>query len=168
MAGLLFLGLAFIIYLILKTPPRAQRRTEVRFVKLSPEAMLPQRSHDDDIGYDLRATEGCTLWPGEHQAIGTGLAVHLPNEVAGFVVPRSGLAAKHAITIVNSPGLIDPGYRGEIKVVLQNTSKKTFHVSVGDRIAQFVFISTLPVILLEEADLGESSRGTGGLGSTGK
>src|ERR1039458_9375205 len=158
---LFFFTLALLVLLIFQSSNRAQRRTEppnettIPILKLSDNAIIPKRVHTNDIGFDLYSVEEHLFAPQEHKAIGTGLAIHLPDGIAGFVIPRSGLAAKHAITVVNSPGLVDPGYRGEIKVILQNTGEEKFQVSPGDRIAQFVFVATLPANLPEVERLEE-------------
>ena len=121
----------------------AQRRPPVslRFTRLASEASAPGRAHDDDAGYDLRAAEAATLGPGERGSVGTGIAVEIPAGCAGLVLPRSGLALKHGIALVNAPGLIDSGYRGEVRVLLLNTDRsETFQVAVGDRIAQLLVV----------------------------
>lgn len=114
------------------------------------------------------AAEAVTLAPGERALVGTGVAIALPEGYAGFVVPRSGLAAKHGITVVNSPGTIDAGYRGEIKVTLLNTDREAeFVVEAGDRIAQLIIMPVSRAVFVPVAELPESVRGTGGFGSTG-
>ena len=114
------------------------------------------------------ASESVTLEPGARALVGTGVAIALPEGYAGFVVPRSGLAAKHGITVVNSPGTIDAGYRGEIKVTLLNTDQNTaFDVEVGDRIAQLIIMPVSRATFIPVAELPESVRGTSGFGSTG-
>jgi dUTP pyrophosphatase len=136
--------------------------------RLRPDASLPDRAYADDAGLDLVACERVLLAPGERAVVGTGLAVAIPEGYAGFVQPRSGLAAHHGITIVNSPGLIDAGYRGEILVILLNTDpSKALTVEPGTRIAQLVLLELPPVELVEVAELPPSERGPRGHGSSG-
>jgi dUTP pyrophosphatase len=131
-------------------------------------ARPPERARPGDAGYDLRCAEAFTLWPGERATVATGVAVALPPGVAGLVVPRSGLAARSGISLVNAPGLIDSGYRGELRVLLLNTDRKQpFPVEPGDRIAQLVLVGVAPAEPVE-AELDETVRGTGGFGSTGR
>lgn len=139
----------------------------LRVRRLHPEARLPARAHEDDAGYDLTSVEAVTLAPGERALVATGIAIELPARHAGLVVPRSGLAARHGISVVNAPGLIDAGYRGEVKVILLNTGAEPFEVAVGDRIAQLVVAPVAVPDVVEASELGESGRGTGGFGSTG-
>lgn len=129
----------------------------------------PLYAHADDAGADLRAAEAVTLLPGERALIGTGVSIALPAGYAAFVVPRSGLAAKHGITVVNSPGTVDAGYRGEIKVTLLNTDARTpFDVAVGDRIAQVIVMPVSRAVFVPVDDLpDDSARGASGFGSTG-
>jgi dUTP pyrophosphatase len=135
---------------------------------LSETARAPARAHDDDAGMDLHADDAAHLDPGERASIGTGLAVAIPEGHAGFVLPRSGLAADHGITLVNTPGLIDAGYRGELRVLLLNTDRtRAFRVMPGDRIAQLVLVKVEAPELAEVGELPESARGAGGFGSTG-
>ncbi len=141
---------------------------ELRVRRLAAGAALPARAHDDDAGLDLCAAEPLTIRPGERAAVGTGIAVAIPPGHAGLVLPRSGLALRHGIALVNAPGLIDPGYRGEIRVLLLNTDRESaFAVAAGDRIAQLVVVALAPVEPLAVAELGASGRGDGGFGSTG-
>jgi dUTP pyrophosphatase len=137
--------------------------------RLDPAATLPRRAHPGDAGLDLFALEPCTLAPGKRALVRTGVAIELPEDHAGLVVPRSGLAARHGISVVNAPGLIDAGYRGEIKVLLLNTDREEpFEVAPGERIAQLV-ITPVSILDVVEADtLATSSRGDGGFGSTGR
>ncbi|MGI9112059.1 MAG: dUTP diphosphatase [Gaiellaceae bacterium] len=129
--------------------------------------MIPERAYAADAGLDLAACERVELGPGERQTVGTGLAVAIPEGHAGFVQPRSGLAARHGITIVNSPGLIDAGYRGELRIVLLNTdSSRGFTVEPGMRIAQLVVLALPEVELVEVDELPESERGVRGFGSS--
>lgn len=130
---------------------------------------IPQPALPGDAGSDLRASEAVVIAPGSRATVGTGLSVALPRGFAAFVVPRSGLAAKHGITIVNSPGTVDAGYRGEIRVTLLNTdSSEPFSIAVGDRIAQLIVLPVLTPVFVPVERLPESHRGTGGFGSTGK
>jgi dUTP diphosphatase len=141
---------------------------ELRFIKLNEKATLPTRAHDSDAGLDLYAAEAARLVPGARVSIGTGLAVAVPEGLAGLVLPRSGLALKHGVTLVNSPGLIDPGYRGEVRVVLLNTDGTIdFQVKAGDRIAQLLLVPIATASPLEADALDTSSRGIGGFGSSG-
>jgi dUTP pyrophosphatase len=136
--------------------------------RLRDDAVLPERAYEGDGGFDLAACESVVIEPGERAVLGTGLAVALPTGYAAFVQPRSGLAARNGITIVNSPGLVDSGYRGEIRVVLHNTDREQpFAVEPGMRIAQLVVVR-LPEVALQEVDeLPESERGARGYGSSG-
>lgn len=130
--------------------------------------MLPARAHTGDAGLDLAACERVELGPGERALVGTGLAVAIPDGHAGFVQPRSGLAARHGISIVNTPGLIDAGYRGELKVALLNTDPaEPFVVEPGMRIAQLVVMAVPSVEPVEVPELPASARGARGFGSTG-
>ena len=142
---------------------------KIRLKKLAPEAQLPEYAHgpDEDAGMDLRALTAVVLSPGIPQAVPTGIAIELPSGYEAQVRPRSGLALKHAITIPNSPATIDPGYRGEIRVILLNLGKEPYIVHCGDRIAQMV-IARYEAVEWDEGELGDSVRGTGGFGSSGK
>ncbi len=129
---------------------------------------VPVYAHPGDAGADLVAAEAVRLEPGERALVGTGVRIALPDGFAAFVVPRSGLAAKHGITIVNAPGTVDAGYRGEIKVSLLNTdSTSAYDVAVGDRIAQLIVMPVPRVRFLPVDELPGSARGEGGFGSTG-
>jgi dUTP pyrophosphatase len=129
---------------------------------------IPSYSHPGDAGADLTSTEALTLAPGERRLVGTGVSIALPDGFAAFVVPRSGLAAKHGITIVNSPGTVDAGYRGEIKVALLNTdSTVPYDIGVGDRIAQLIVMPVSRAVFIPVETLPGSDRGAGGFGSTG-
>ncbi len=142
---------------------------DIAVVRLDPDLPLPTRQHGDDAGYDLVAAESLTIQPGARALVGTGIAVAIPLGFAGFVQPRSGLAIKHGISIVNTPGLIDPGYRGEIKVALVNHDDSTpFVVTRGDRIAQLVVQRVETVAWHEVDSLDDTERGDGGHGSTGR
>ncbi len=141
--------------------------TELPFTRLHEGATLPERAYAGDAGLDLAACERVELAPGARAVVGTGLAVAIPEGHAGFVQPRSGLAAKHGITIVNTPGLVDSGYRGELKVVLLNTDRETsFVVEPGMRIAQLVVVAVATPRPVEVRDLPESERGERGFGSS--
>jgi dUTP pyrophosphatase len=139
------------------------------FARLSPEAREPTRAHDGDAGYDLYAVEAATIAPGERASVGTGIAVAIPDGWAGLVLPRSGLAARHGITLPNAPGLIDSGYRGEVRVLLLNTdSREPFGVAPGDRIAQLLLVRHEAPELFEVESLEDTVRGAGGFGSSGR
>ena len=141
---------------------------EVAVRRLRDDATLPSQAYDGDAGLDLAACEGVTLAPGERAVVPTGIAIEIPEGYAGFVQPRSGLAARHGITIVNSPGLVDSGYRGEVLVVLLNTDREeAFTVEQGMRIAQLVVQRVPEVALTEVESLAESARGARGHGSSG-
>ncbi|GAB3607978.1 dUTP diphosphatase [Humibacter ginsengiterrae] len=128
----------------------------------------PRYAHHDDAGADLCSTDAVTLNPGERATVGTGVAIALPDGYAAFVVPRSGLAARHGITIVNAPGTVDAGYRGEIRVTLLNTDARTaYTIAPGDRIAQLVLMPVTRATFISVDDLPESVRGANGFGSTG-
>lgn len=141
---------------------------EIRFARLNDNATIPTRAHEGDAGMDLCASEAARIGPGQRVGVGTGLAVEIPEGWAGMVLPRSGLALKNGIALVNSPGLIDPGYRGEIRVLLLNTDATAeFKVSVGDRIAQLVLTPFSTAKPVEAGGLEASARDSGGFGSTG-
>jgi dUTP pyrophosphatase len=140
----------------------------LRVQRLDPRAILPARAHPGDAGLDLCALEAVTLWPGSRAMVRTGIAVALPEGHAGLVVPRSGLAARHGIALVNAPGLIDEGYRGELRILLLNTdAREPFDVVAGSRIAQLVVIAVAPAQTVEVESLDATARGLGGFGSTG-
>lgn len=142
---------------------------ELPVARLEENAVLPTRAHDGDAGLDLYACESAHIGPGERWSIGTGVAVEIPAGHAGLVLPRSGLAKKNGITLVNSPGLIDSGYRGEIRVLLLNTDPaEVFRVAPGDRIAQLVIAPIALAEPVERETLGDSIRGDGGFGSSGR
>ena len=142
--------------------------TDLPVQKLRDDAEVPQRAYPGDAGLDLVACESAVVGPGERAVVGTGVAVAVPEGYAGFVTPRSGLAARHGIALVNSPGLIDSGYRGEIRVVLLNTDGEApFTVEPGMRIAQLVLVPVSTAATVEVAELPESHRGTAGFGSSG-
>jgi dUTP pyrophosphatase len=140
---------------------------EVAFQKLRDDAVVPSRAYDGDAGLDLSACERVVLGPGERAMVNTGLAVAVPEGYAGFVQPRSGLASRHGLTIVNTPGLVDSGYRGELRVVLLNTdAREAFVVEPGMRIAQLVVVPVASVDPIEVEELPESERGVRGFGSS--
>jgi dUTP pyrophosphatase len=142
---------------------------ELRIAKLKDGAVLPSRAHEGDAGLDLYACEPAHLGPGERWSVGTGVAVEIPAGHAGLVLPRSGLARDHGIALVNSPGLIDAGYRGEVRVLLLNTDPaEVFRVEPGERIAQLVVSPIALAEPVEVAELTESARGDGGFGSSGR
>jgi dUTP pyrophosphatase len=131
--------------------------------------MIPRYAHgpEEDAGMDLHSVEAVTLGPGETKLVATGLAIELPSGYEAQIRPRSGLALKHSITLPNSPATIDPGYRGEIRVILQNLGREPFQISPGERIAQMV-IARYEAVEWEEGELGDSARGQGGFGSSGR
>ncbi|MDX6660690.1 MAG: dUTP pyrophosphatase [Solirubrobacteraceae bacterium] len=136
--------------------------------RLSSRACLPTRAHDGDAGFDLYALEAGTIPAGERAAVATGIAIELPERHAGLVLPRSGLAAEHGIALVNAPGLIDQGYRGEVRVLLLNTDpREDFSYQAGARIAQLIITRVEAPDIVEVAELAETTRGEGGFGSTG-
>lgn len=140
---------------------------ELRIARLREDATIPERAYAGDAGLDLAAVEPVVLGPGERVTVGTGLAVALPEGYAGFVQPRSGLAARHGITVVNSPGLVDSGYRGELRVVLLNTDRsESFTIEAGMRIAQLVVMEVPDVELIEVDELPAAERGVRGFGSS--
>ena len=137
--------------------------------RLDPHLPLPVYAHEGDAGLDLYAREAVTLAAGARAAVGTGIAIALPAGYAGFVLPRSGLALRHGLSIVNTPGLVDAGYRGEIRVMLVNHDPTTaVTLARGDRIAQLVVQKVERVELVEVASLPDSARGVGGFGSSGR
>jgi dUTP pyrophosphatase len=142
---------------------------ELRITRLRDEATLPSRAHEGDAGLDLHACEAAHIGPGERWSVATGIAVEIPEGHAGLVLPRSGLARQHGISLVNAPGLIDAGYRGEISVLLLNTDPAdTFRIEPGDRIAQLVVAPVAIAQPVEAGSLAESARGDGGFGSSGR
>jgi dUTP pyrophosphatase len=141
--------------------------TELPIQRLRPDAVIPERAYSGDAGLDLSACERVELGPGERAVVGTGLAVAIPDGHAGFVQPRSGLAARHGITIVNTPGLVDSGYRGELRVVLLNTDREhAFVVEPGMRVAQLVVVPVAEPEPIEVDELPASERGVRGFGSS--
>ena len=143
-------------------------RVEVLVRRLDPGLPLPERAHPGDAGVDLYAAREVELGPGERAVVGTGIAIALPDGYAAFVHPRSGLAARHGVTLVNAPGTIDAGYRGEIAVTMINTDRNAaVRFSRGDRIAQLVIQRVERAVFCEVSRLPGSARGEGGFGSTG-
>ena len=140
-----------------------------RIKKLRDDATIPRYAHgpDEDAGMDLHSVESVLLRPGETKLVPTGLAIELPPGYEAQIRPRSGLALKHSITLPNSPATIDPGYRGEIRVILHNLGREPFQISPGERIAQMI-IARYEAVEWEEGDLGDSRRGDGGFGSSGR
>jgi dUTP pyrophosphatase len=137
---------------------------------LRPGARVPARTRPGDAGYDLYSAKGFSLWPGERHTVPTGVAIALPPGVAGLVVPRSGLAARHGISVVNGPGLIDPNYRGEVRVVLVNLGDARFEAAAGDRIAQLLLVPFLApdTCVVDALPPSGDDRGENGFGSSGR
>ena len=136
--------------------------------RLLPGAVLPTRAYDGDAGLDLYAAHAARIAAGERASVGTGIAVAIPAGHAGLVLPRSGLALRHGIALVNAPGLIDAGYRGELRVLLLNTDREAaFEISAGDRIAQLLVVAFAAVTIIEADELPPSERGGAGFGSSG-
>jgi dUTP pyrophosphatase len=135
---------------------------------LHPDAVAPARTRDGDAGYDLRAVEPAEIPTGEHRVVPTGIAIGLPPGIAGLVTPRSGLAAQHGITLVNTPGLIDPDDRGEIKAILRNEGARPFAVEPGDRIAQLLLVAFWAPSIQVVPTLTGTERGAAGFGSSGR
>lgn len=141
---------------------------EIPVMLLVPGARLPQRAYEHDAAFDLFAVENAIVAPQQRQVIGTGVALGLPPGVAALTLPRSGLAAEYGVALVNAPGLIDPGYRGEMRIILLNTDRHhPFHVHIGDRIAQLLIVSLTAVSLFETVRLDGTDRGERGFGSSG-
>jgi dUTP pyrophosphatase len=141
---------------------------ELRVTRLRDDAVLPSRARIGDAGLDLTACEGTTIAPGERAAVGTGLAVEVPDGHAGLVVPRSGLALRHGLSLVNTPGVIDAGYRGEVRVILLNTDREhAFTVEPGMRIAQLLVVPVEVVDVVAVVEVTATERGDGGFGSSG-
>ncbi|MBN8869522.1 MAG: dUTP diphosphatase [Solirubrobacterales bacterium] len=142
---------------------------ELKVQLLSDSAVLPTRAHEGDAGLDLCASEAAHIGPGERWQVPTGIAVEIPEGHAGLVLPRSGLARRHGISLVNAPGLIDSGYRGEVKVLLLNNDPaEVFRIQPGDRIAQLLITPFVTADAVEAETLSASDRGEGGFGSTGR
>jgi len=143
------------------------RDMKVFIKRINPDAVIPAYAHEGDAGLDVCSVEDITLGPGERAVVKTGLVMELPANAEAQVRPRSGLAAKHGITVLNSPGTIDSGYRGEVGVILINLGQAPFSLHKGDRIAQLVFAEVARAEVVEADSLAGSERGTGGFGSTG-
>ena len=143
--------------------------TDLQVRLLHPDAVAPSRTRPGDAGYDLRCVEPVALEPGERAMVATGVAIALPEACAGLVLPRSGLAAKHGLSVVNGPGLIDPNYRGEIRVILVNLGAERFAAAAGDRIAQLLVVPfSAPVVsVVDKLPDGGDGRGASGFGSSG-
>jgi dUTP pyrophosphatase len=141
---------------------------ELQVQLLHPDARPPERTRPGDAGYDLRCVEPFVLDPGERRLVPTGVAIALPAGVAGLVVPRSGLAIEHGISVVNGPGLVDPNYRGELRVILVNLGAQRFEASAGDRIAQLLLVPFVTPDLQLVDELPTSERGANGFGSSGR
>jgi dUTP pyrophosphatase len=142
---------------------------ELPVAKLKENAVLPTRAHEGDAGLDLYACEVAHIGPGERWGVGTGVAVEIPDGHAGLILPRSGLARDHGISLVNAPGLIDSGYRGELRVLLLNNDPaEIFRIAAGDRIAQLVLVPVALATPVAAPGLAESARGEGGFGSSGR
>ena len=148
----------------------SERRDEPKVLvrRLDPELPLPARAHPGDAGVDLYAAEAVALAPGERATVPTGVAVAIPEGYAGLVAPRSGLAQRHGLGIVNAPGVVDAGYRGEIRVLLVNHGSEPVSLARGERIAQLLVIPVSTVGVVEVYQLPPSERGAGGFGSTGR
>ena len=142
------------------------KNIEIEIQLISPNGKVPSQKHSSDIGYDISASDDVTLKSNEVTLVNTGIAINLPQQCAGFVLPRSGLSTKHKITLINSPGLIDPGYTGELLVPLMNHGDKDYDIKDGDRIAQLVLVNTHSVDFKVVDSLPETDRSSGGFGST--
>ena len=142
------------------------KNIEIEIQLISSNGKVPTQKHESDIGYDISASNDVTLKSNEVTLVSTGIAINLPQQCAGFVLPRSGLSTKHKITLINSPGLIDPGYTGELLVPLINHGDDDCEIKAGDRIAQLVLINTNSVNFIVVDSLPETDRSSGGFGST--
>ena len=162
----LFIKKKSLIFIIERVP--LQNNFNIKIKILNEFAKLPSKSHEDDIGYDLYADGEYVVKPNKVILVQLGISIQLPENVGGFVLPRSGLASKHLIAPINSPGLIDPGYTGQLMIPLMNYSDQTYTVTKHERVAQLVVISTGTITFDEVSDLDESDRSSGGFGSTGK
>ena len=152
----------------MSAPRRLAGTTTVPVKLLSPQATLPERAYEHDAAFDLCAAEELVIPPLARAVVGTGIALGLPPGLAALTLPRSGLAARHGLSIVNAPGLIDPGYRGEVRVILLNTDQREpFSVKVGDRIAQLLLVPLPEATLVVSERLEETTRGAQGFGSSG-
>jgi len=139
----------------------------IKIMKIDPDAILPSKAHPTDAGYDLYAVQTLTIQPGESALVGTGIAMALPTATEAQVRPRSGIALKHQVTVLNAPGTIDADYRGEVKVILINHGRAPFQIEKGMKIAQMVIAPVLATQLSEAASLDDTQRGEGGFGSSG-
>ena len=162
----LFIKKKSLIFIIERVP--LQNNFNIKIKILNEFAKLPSKSHEDDIGYDLYADGEYVIKPNKVILVQLGISIQLPENIGGFVLPRSGLASKYLIAPINSPGLIDPGYTGELMIPLMNYSDETYTVTKHERVAQLVVISTGTITFDEVSDLDESDRSSGGFGSTGK
>ena len=142
------------------------KNIEIEIQLISSNGKVPSQKHASDIGYDISASDGVILKSNEVTLVNTGIAINLPQQCAGFVLPRSGLSTKHKITLINSPGLIDPGYIGELLVPLMNHGDIDYEIKAGDRIAQLVLVNTHSVDFKVVNSLPETDRSSGGFGST--
>ncbi len=140
----------------------------IRIKRLAPEATIPRYETPEAAGLDLAALEGVTLEPGEWARVPTGLSLEIPSGFEGQVRPRSGLAVRHGVTVLNAPGTIDSDYRGEVQVALINLGPRSFEIEAGDRIAQLIIAPVTRVEVLEVSELTATERGSGGFGSTGR
>ena len=140
---------------------------KIPLLRLDPELPVPGHAHPGDAGTDLRASAAVDIAPGEWAAVPTGIAVAIPEGHVGLVAPRSGLAARHGVGVVNGPGVVDAGYRGEVRVLLINHGPESVTIGRGDRVAQLVVVPAVEQEFVEVDELPASSRGTGGFGSTG-
>ena len=142
------------------------KNIEIEIELMSNSADVPSKKHESDIGYDISSAENIVIISNEVTLVNTGIAISLPTHCAGFVLPRSGLSTKHKITLINSPGLIDPGYTGELLVPLINHSTEEYEIKIGDRIAQLVLINTNQVEFKIVDKMPDTERNSGGFGST--
>jgi dUTP pyrophosphatase len=149
------------------SPPQENRHMKIPVVSEDSMHLLPRFAHPGDAGADLRSAETVTIEPHGYALVGTGLAMAIPEGYAGFVLPRSGLAVRAGVTVLNAPGLVDSGYRGELKVALINHGTEAFEIAAGDRIAQLVVMSVSAPEYEAVSALEETERGSGGFGSTG-
>lgn len=141
---------------------------QIKIKRLKEDALMPKKAYEYDAAFDLHSAEEVMLRAGERKLVGTGIAIEMPQNYHAEIRPRSGLAAKHGITILNTPGTVDSGYRGEIQVILINLGKEDFLIAKGERIAQMLFSKVDAISFEEVSELAESARGAGGFGSSGK